>query len=63
VIHEEMKHRRVLSGLATPVFHKCTVKILGKGKGKAIPILVCTGPESSRRIRLPYVQTNSAWKW
>jgi hypothetical protein len=28
-----------------------------KGKGKAIPLQVWTGPEGSRRLRLPYFKT------
>jgi hypothetical protein len=28
-----------------------------KGKGKAIPLQALTGPESSRRLRLPYFKT------
>jgi hypothetical protein len=28
--------------------------IIGKGKGKAIPLQAWTGPEGSRRLRLPY---------
>jgi len=30
---------------------------LGKGKGKAIPIQAWTGPEVSRRLRLPDFKT------
>jgi len=29
----------------------------GKGKGKAIPLQVWTGPEGSRRLRLPDFKT------
>jgi hypothetical protein len=61
VIHEEMKYQHVLSGLATHVFRKCTVLILGKGK--EIPLQAWTGLESSRRLTLPNVQTNSTWRW
>jgi hypothetical protein len=28
-----------------------------KGKGKTIPLQVWTGPEGSRRLRLPYFKT------
>jgi hypothetical protein len=28
-----------------------------KGKGKAIPLQVCAGPDGSRRLRLPYFKT------
>jgi hypothetical protein len=30
---------------------------MGKGKGKAIPLQVWTGPEGSRRLRLPDFMT------
>jgi len=29
----------------------------GKGKGKAIPLQACTGPEASRKLRLPDFKT------
>jgi len=29
----------------------------GKGKGKVIPLQAWTGPEDSRRLRIPDVQT------
>jgi len=29
----------------------------GKGKGKAIPLQAWTGPEGSRRLRLPHFKT------
>jgi len=32
-------------------------EVKGKGKGKAIPLQAWTGPEVSRRLRLPDVQT------
>jgi hypothetical protein len=35
----------------------CTQLSLGKGKGKAIPLLAWTGPEGSRRLRLPDFKT------
>jgi hypothetical protein len=31
--------------------------LIGKGKGKAIPLQVWTGPEGSRRLRLPDFNT------
>ena len=37
------------------LFLSATVK--GKGKGKAIPLQAWTGPESSRRLRLPDLKT------
>jgi len=32
-------------------------------KGEAIPLQAWTGPEGSRRSRLPDVQTIGTWKW
>jgi len=29
----------------------------GKGKYKAIPVQACTGPEGSKKLRLPYLKT------
>jgi len=31
--------------------------VKGKGKGKAIPLQACTGPEGSRSLRLPDFKT------
>jgi hypothetical protein len=33
--------------------HKFWLRLLGKGKGKAIPLQAWTGPQGSRRLRLP----------
>jgi len=33
------------------------------GKDKAIPLQTWTGPESSRRLRLPDFQTTGTWRW
>ena len=33
------------------------------GKGKAIPIQAWTGPEGSRRLRLPDFKTIDTWSW
>jgi hypothetical protein len=35
----------------------------GKGKGKAIPLQALTGPEGSRRLRLPDFKTIGTWRW
>jgi hypothetical protein len=35
----------------------CSVFIEDKGKGKAIPLQAWTGPEDSRRLRLPDFKT------
>jgi hypothetical protein len=35
----------------------------GKGKGKAVPIQAWTGPEGSRRLRLPDFYTIGTWRW
>jgi hypothetical protein len=43
---------------AVVVSFKGITKILkGKGKGKAIPLQALTGPEGSRRLRLPDFKT------
>jgi len=34
-----------------------------KGKGKAIPLQAWTGPEGSRRLRLPDFKTIGTWRW
>jgi len=34
-----------------------------KGKGKAIPLQTWTGPEGSRRLRLPDFKTVDTWRW
>jgi len=34
-----------------------------KGEGKAIPLQAWTGPEDSRRLRLPDFKTIGTWKW
>jgi hypothetical protein len=34
-----------------------------KGKGKAIPLQAWTGPESSRRLRLPDFKPIGTWRW
>ena len=33
------------------------------GKGKAIPLQAWTGPEGSRRLRLPDFMTIDTWRW
>ena len=35
----------------------------GKGKGKAIQLQAWTGPEGSRRLRLPDFKTIDTWRW
>jgi len=32
-------------------------------KGKAVPTNAWTGPEGSRRLRLPDFKTISVWRW
>jgi hypothetical protein len=49
----ETSHENVTFGFAA--FCKCIYK--GKGKGKAIPLQAWTGPEGSRRLRLPDFKT------
>jgi hypothetical protein len=36
---------------------------LGSIKGKAIPVQAWTGPEGSRRMRLPKFKTPDTWRW
>jgi hypothetical protein len=36
---------------------------MSKGKDKAIPLQVLTGPEGSRRLRLPDFKTIGTWRW
>jgi hypothetical protein len=54
-----MKHQKPT--FATTFFYYFfplyNVKGKGKGKGKAIPLQACTGPEGSRRMRLPDFKT------
>ena len=35
----------------------------GKGEGMAIPLQAWTGPEGSRKLRLPDFKTISTWRW
>jgi hypothetical protein len=35
----------------------------GYSKGKAIPLQALTGPEGSRRVRLPEFKTIGTWRW
>jgi len=37
--------------------------IISKGKGKAIPLQAWTGPEGSRRLRLPDFKTVDTRRW
>ena len=37
--------------------------IMQQGKGKAIPLQAWTGPEGSRRLRLPDFKTIGTWRW
>ena len=38
--------------------HQCiSTELMGKGKGKATPLQAWTGPEGSRRLRLPDFKT------
>ena len=40
----------------------CLSPIYGKKKGKAIPLQAWTGPEGSRRLRLPDFKTIGTWR-
>jgi hypothetical protein len=37
--------------------------LTGKGEGKATPLQALTGPEGSRRFRLPDFKTIGTWRW
>jgi hypothetical protein len=39
--------------------HKYPVYLLGKGKGKAIPLQAWSGPEGSRKLRFPDFMTKA----
>jgi hypothetical protein len=39
------------------------VTVLVLGKGKAIPLQALTGPEGSRRLKLPDFKTIGTWRW
>jgi len=41
----------------------CKGKGKGKGKDKVIPLQAWTGPEGSRRLRLPDFKTFGTWMW
>jgi len=43
-------------------FNKDDRKYLRK-KGKVIPLQAWTGPEGSRRLRLPDFKTICTWRW
>ena len=45
------------------VGHDHDIKTANKGKGKAIPLQAWTGPEGSRRLRLPDFKTISTCRW
>jgi hypothetical protein len=53
----------------SPVTH-CSMKVIFAAqvmshtlKGKAIPLQALTGPEGSRRLRLPGFKTVGTWRW
>ena len=55
-----------MHGKKTHLFNTCiafwgsaVVIVKGKGKGKAIPLQAWTGPENSRRLRIPDFKTIS----
>jgi len=47
----------------TPIFLSTILCKKGKGKGKAIPLQAWTGPEGSRRLRLPDLKTIGTSMW
>ena len=60
---------RLLAVFITPKFDciflipPCVWVKFDKGKGKAIPLQAWTGPEGSRRLRLPDFKTVGTWRW
>jgi hypothetical protein len=47
----------------TPCQFLHTLRTWRKGKGKALPWQVLTGPEGSTRLRLPDFKTIGTWRW
>jgi len=45
------------------IFTEYAICGLNRSKGKANPLQVCTGPESSIRLRLPDFKTNGTRRW
>jgi len=43
--------------------NSCTICVFVNIKGKAIPLQAWTGPEGSRRLRLPDFKTIGTWRW
>jgi len=42
---------------------RLSIKAKQKGKGKGIPVQAWTGPEGSRRLRLPDFKIIGTWRW
>jgi hypothetical protein len=58
--HENLLYSYVLEHLTIKFkFYSNLTRITGKSKGKAIPFGGLTGPEGSRRLRLPDFKTIS----
>jgi hypothetical protein len=56
-ITSNVLHVGILTFVFTSGFH-LQVKI-GKGKGKAVPLQACSGPEGSRKLRFPDYMTTA----
>jgi len=55
-----------VSGDIVPFSKHCTYtfsELVNCVKGKAIPLMAWTGPEGSRRLRLPDFKTIGTWRW
>jgi hypothetical protein len=53
--------RGILPAIVVPEQERFNLSFTSKDKGKAIPLQVWTGPEGSRRLRLPDFKTIGAW--
>jgi hypothetical protein len=61
VSNKSRNHPKNLGARMT-TWNKLHTEDKGKGKGKAIPLQAWTGPEGSRRLRLPDFNTIGTWR-
>jgi hypothetical protein len=57
--------RRVVAKVTAWIWwvNRCLFTTYGKGKGNAIPLQAWTGPEGSKRLRLPDFKTIGTCRW